>query len=58
VVPKLCSVYMNGSATHSPGIRGYIFVMVTVKYNVLLTVTAYRLSLAICLFRMAVKIAN
>ena len=58
MVPKLCSADMNGSATHSPGIRGYISVMATVKYNVSLKITADRLSLAIRLFRMTVKIAN
>ena len=31
VVPKLCSADPKGSATSSQGIRGYIFVMTTLK---------------------------
>jgi hypothetical protein len=58
VVPKVCSADMNGSATHSPGIRGYISILATVKYNVLLKITADRLSLAICLVPMTVKTSN
>ena len=33
VVPKLCSADPKGSATSSQGIRGYISVMVTLKFT-------------------------
>ena len=38
VVHKMCSADPNGSTTGSQEIRGYISVMVTLKFNILLKI--------------------
>jgi len=55
VVPKVCSADPKGSATISQGIHGYISVMATLKFDVLLKIVAQLFKLAICLFRMTIR---
>jgi len=56
LVNKMCSADPNGSTTGSQAIRGYISVMVRLKFNVWLKLIAELIKLAVCLFRPSVRI--
>jgi hypothetical protein len=62
----MCSAVLKESAASFQGIRGYISVMAALKVSYflmkgkmfLLKIIAKRLELAICLFRMTIRIIN
>jgi hypothetical protein len=57
VVPKVCSTDPKGSATSSQGTRGYISVIATLKFDILLKIIA-ELFNGRCVFRTTVKVSN
>jgi hypothetical protein len=66
VVPEVCAANPEGSATSSQGIRGFITVMTISKFtyflnlmnNVLIKLIEERLQLAMCLFRLTLRISE
>ena len=61
LVPKLCSAHPKGSATTSQWIRGYIYIMTTLKFTAILSkwrMFCWNNSRGTSLIRMSVRISN